>query len=67
VNLYRNADARPEQQQFITVLREKCAFKGIELPSNGFSIGLDVWSMTFLPTAVDWPARCEGNSRRRSR
>jgi hypothetical protein len=32
VNLYRNADARPEQQQFITVLREKCAFKGIELP-----------------------------------
>jgi predicted nucleotidyltransferase component of viral defense system len=32
VNLYRNAGARPEQQQFITVLREKCAFKGIELP-----------------------------------
>lgn len=32
VNLYRNTDARPEQQQFITVLREKCAFKGIELP-----------------------------------
>lgn len=32
VNLYRNADARPEQQQFIEVLREKCAFKGIELP-----------------------------------
>jgi predicted nucleotidyltransferase component of viral defense system len=32
VNLYRNADARPEQQQFVQVLREKCAFKGIELP-----------------------------------
>jgi predicted nucleotidyltransferase component of viral defense system len=32
VNLYRNTDARPEQQQFIHVLREKCAFKGIELP-----------------------------------
>lgn len=32
VNLYRNTDARPEQQQFITVLREKCAFKGIKLP-----------------------------------
>jgi predicted nucleotidyltransferase component of viral defense system len=32
VNLYRNADARPEQQQFIAVLRDKCAFKGIELP-----------------------------------
>lgn len=32
VNLYRNADARPEQQQFVTVLHEKCAFKGIQLP-----------------------------------
>ena len=32
VNLYRNIDARPEQKQFVTVLREKCAFKGIELP-----------------------------------
>jgi Nucleotidyl transferase AbiEii toxin, Type IV TA system len=32
VNLDRNSDARPEQQQFIEVLREKCAFKGIELP-----------------------------------
>jgi hypothetical protein len=32
VNLYRNTEARPEQQQFITVLREKCAFKGIALP-----------------------------------
>jgi predicted nucleotidyltransferase component of viral defense system len=32
VNLYRNTEARPEQQQFVAVLREKCAFKGIELP-----------------------------------
>jgi predicted nucleotidyltransferase component of viral defense system len=32
VNLYRNADARPEPVLFIEVLREKCAFKGIELP-----------------------------------
>jgi predicted nucleotidyltransferase component of viral defense system len=32
VNLYRNADARPEQQQFLAVLREKCTFKGISLP-----------------------------------
>jgi hypothetical protein len=32
VNLYRNADARPEQQQFVEVLREKCAFKGLGLP-----------------------------------
>jgi predicted nucleotidyltransferase component of viral defense system len=32
VNLYRNTEARPEQQQFVQVLREKCAFKGIELP-----------------------------------
>jgi predicted nucleotidyltransferase component of viral defense system len=32
VNLYRNAESRPEQQAFVAVLREKCAFKGIELP-----------------------------------
>jgi predicted nucleotidyltransferase component of viral defense system len=32
VNLYRNADARPDPAQFIEVLREKCEFKGIELP-----------------------------------
>jgi predicted nucleotidyltransferase component of viral defense system len=32
VNLYRNTEARPEQHQFVQVLREKCAFKGIELP-----------------------------------
>jgi predicted nucleotidyltransferase component of viral defense system len=32
VNLYRNAEARPEQKQFLEVLREKCAFKGIGLP-----------------------------------
>ncbi len=32
VNLYRNEEARPEREQFINVLREKCAFKGIELP-----------------------------------
>lgn len=32
VNLFRNAEARPEQAVFIEVLREKCAFKGIELP-----------------------------------
>jgi hypothetical protein len=32
VNLYRNADARPERAQFVDVLREKCAFKGRGLP-----------------------------------
>ncbi len=32
VNLYRNIEARPEQQQFVAVLREKCAFKNIGLP-----------------------------------
>jgi hypothetical protein len=32
VNLYRNTDARPQQQHFVEVLREKCAFKGIRLP-----------------------------------
>ena len=32
VNLYRNADARPEPANLLGVLREKCAFKGIEVP-----------------------------------
>ena len=32
VNLYRNTEARPEQQQFADVLRQKCEFKGITLP-----------------------------------
>lgn len=32
VNLYRNADARPERVQFVEVLRQKCTFKGIQLP-----------------------------------
>jgi predicted nucleotidyltransferase component of viral defense system len=32
VNLYLNAEARPEPVQFIAVLRDKCEFKGIGLP-----------------------------------
>lgn len=32
VNLYRNAEARPEPIRFIEVLRQKCEFKGIGLP-----------------------------------
>jgi len=32
VNLYRNTEALPDQTIFAQVLREKCAFKGIELP-----------------------------------
>jgi predicted nucleotidyltransferase component of viral defense system len=32
VNLYRNAEARPERAQFVDVLRKKCAFKGRGLP-----------------------------------
>jgi len=32
VNLYRNADARPEPVGLLNVLREKCAFKGIKVP-----------------------------------
>ncbi len=33
VNLYRNAEARPDPKSVLPVLREKCAFKGIEVPS----------------------------------
>jgi predicted nucleotidyltransferase component of viral defense system len=32
VNLYRNTEARPEPIPFLAVLKEKCAFKGIEVP-----------------------------------
>jgi predicted nucleotidyltransferase component of viral defense system len=32
VNLYRNADARPEREPFLDVLRAKCAFKGRDVP-----------------------------------
>ena len=32
VHLYRNAEARPEPQRFLEVLRSKCEFKGIGIP-----------------------------------
>lgn len=32
IHLFRNADMRPEPQQFVEVLRAKCEFKGIGLP-----------------------------------
>ena len=35
VHLYRNAEARPELQHFIEVLRAKCEFKGINIPCIG--------------------------------
>jgi predicted nucleotidyltransferase component of viral defense system len=66
VNLYRNAEARPEQQQFIAVLREKCAFKGIELPQiadivshrgdveAGWANMLDHQLPALLPVASFW-------------
>jgi predicted nucleotidyltransferase component of viral defense system len=58
VNLYRNAEARPEQQQFIAVLREKCVFKGIELPQladierhrgDVEAAGPTCWTISFRP------------------
>lgn len=68
VNLYRNAEARPEQQQFIAVLREKCAFKGIELPQladieshhddveAGWTHMLDHQLPALLPVSSFWEA-----------
>ena len=68
VNLYRNAEARPEQQQFIEVLREKCAFKGIELPrlaelephrsalEAGWAHMLDHQLPALLPVNTFWDA-----------
>jgi predicted nucleotidyltransferase component of viral defense system len=68
VNLYRNAEARPEQQQFVDVLRQKCAFKGIELPQfadiqphrgdveAGWSDMLNHQLPALLPIASFWDA-----------
>ena len=33
VNLYRNIEARPEPRRFVEVLTQKCAYKGIGLPT----------------------------------
>jgi len=35
VNLYRNTEARPSPSVLMDVLRQKCAFKGIEVPRAG--------------------------------
>jgi hypothetical protein len=68
VNLYRNTEARPEQQQFVAVLREKCAFKGIQLPQlvdiephrggveAGWTSMLDHQLPALLPVASFWDA-----------
>jgi predicted nucleotidyltransferase component of viral defense system len=68
VNLYRNAEARPEQQQFVAVLREKCEFKGIQLPQfadiephrrdveAGWSGMLNHQLPALLPIASFWDA-----------
>ena len=68
VNLYRNTDARPEQQRFVDVLREKCAFKGIQLPQladieshrgdveAGWTHMLDHQLPALLPVAGFWDA-----------
>ena len=68
VNLYRNADARPEREQFVTVLREKCAFKGIALPQladlepqrrdveAGWANMLNHQLPALLPMAAFWDA-----------
>jgi predicted nucleotidyltransferase component of viral defense system len=68
VNLYHNAEARPEQQQFIAVLREKCAFKGCALPQladierhrrdveAGWTHMLDHQLPALLPVASFWDA-----------
>jgi predicted nucleotidyltransferase component of viral defense system len=68
VNLYRNAEARPEQQRLVDVLREKCAFKGIQLPQlvdieshrsdveAGWTHMLDHQLPALLPVAAFWGA-----------
>jgi predicted nucleotidyltransferase component of viral defense system len=68
VNLYRNAEARPEQEQFVAVLRAKCAFKGIPLPQlaalephrvdveSGWTNMLNHQLPALLPIASFWDA-----------
>jgi predicted nucleotidyltransferase component of viral defense system len=68
VNLYRNADARPEQQHFVEVLRQKCAFKGIQVPQlvdievhrgevdAGWTAMLNHQLPALLPLASFWDA-----------
>lgn len=68
MNLYRNAEARPEPVQFIAVLRDKCDFKGIELPQlidleqhradleAGWVHMLDHQLPALLPVAAFWDA-----------
>jgi predicted nucleotidyltransferase component of viral defense system len=68
VNLYRNEEARPEHQQFVEVLREKCACKGIEVPhlvdlephratvEAGWIHMLDHQLPALLPVASFWGA-----------
>src|SRR5260370_1431957 len=68
VNLYRNTEARPEQQQFVVVLREKCTFKGIQLPQladiephrgdleAGWTSMLNHQLPALLPVASFWDA-----------
>ena len=36
INLYRNSDARPEAAILLDVLRQKCEFKGIDVPTLDF-------------------------------
>ena len=68
VNLFRNTLARPEPVQFIGVLREKCAFKGIQLPrlidlephraelEAGWASMLDHQLPALLPVKTFWDA-----------
>ncbi len=66
VHLYRNTEALPESSRFIEVLRAKCEFKGIDIPSMadlephradleaGWSHMLEHQLPTMLPVASFW-------------
>ncbi|CAN7678092.1 nucleotidyl transferase AbiEii/AbiGii toxin family protein [Mesorhizobium amorphae] len=68
VHLYRNAEARPDPQRFMEVLRAKCEFKGIEIPriadlephrtdlESGWIHMLQHQLPALLPVAIFWGA-----------
>ena len=53
INLFRNVDARPKPAVIFDVLRQKCAYKGIEAPASS-AYPLRSRSMPARPCKPTW-------------
>lgn len=53
INLYRNDEARPENSALLDVLRQKCEFKGISIPT------MDALELHWNDLAGSWAAMLE--------